>query len=70
MKLSKRDVDVATLIAKNYTNKEIAKELNLSEGTIKEYVSRLLRKTRLDSRTAIAIAYHTGKLNESKLKSE
>jgi DNA-binding NarL/FixJ family response regulator len=36
-------------------NKEIAHELHLSEGTVKEYLNRLFRKLDVTNRTELAI---------------
>jgi len=58
--LTDREMDIAALIAKGYSNKEIANKLFMSEGTIKNYISSILDKTNLDHRTQIAIYYLTG----------
>jgi DNA-binding NarL/FixJ family response regulator len=36
-------------------NKEIAHELRLSEGTIKEYLNRIFRKLGMKNRTELAL---------------
>jgi DNA-binding NarL/FixJ family response regulator len=43
------------LICQAKQNKEIAYELHLSEGTIKEYLNRIFRKLDVKSRTELAI---------------
>mgnify|MGYP001236399256 FL=1 len=53
IKLTPRELDVVFLIIKDYPNKIIAKELGLSEGTVKNYVSNLYRKFNKDSRQAL-----------------
>lgn len=53
--LSFRERQVVDLIAKGLPNKEIAGQLHLSEGTIKEYVSRIFRKTGAGNRTELAV---------------
>jgi DNA-binding NarL/FixJ family response regulator len=55
-----REVDIIRLIAKGLSNREIAKELFMSEGTVKNYISSILSKTGLEHRTQIAIYYLTG----------
>jgi DNA-binding NarL/FixJ family response regulator len=45
---TEREVSVLRLLAGGYSNKEIARSLNLSEGTVKNYVSDILDK--LDTR--------------------
>lgn len=57
---SERELEIVKLIAKGLSNKEIAKELFMSEGTIKNYISTILDKTGLEHRTQIAIYYLTG----------
>lgn len=49
--LSAREVEILKLMAGGYANKEIARALNLAEGTIKNYVSEILTKLDCDDRT-------------------
>jgi len=58
--LTDRELDIAMLIAKGFSNKEIAASLYMSEGTVKNYISSILDKTGLEHRTQIAIYYLTG----------
>lgn len=60
---SERELDIIKLIAKGLSNREIAKELFISEGTVKNYISSVLSKTELEHRTQIAIYYLTGEKN-------
>ncbi|WP_307892796.1 response regulator transcription factor [Bacillus swezeyi] len=60
---TERELDIMGFIAKGLSNKEISKELFISEGTIANYISSILGKTGLDHRTQIAIYYLTGKTN-------
>ncbi len=53
--VSERELDVMMLIAKGFSNKEIATKLFLSEGTVRNYISILLDKLYLRDRTQIAI---------------
>lgn len=53
--LTPREKEVANLVAKGFNNKEICSTLFLSEGTIKNYVTRILDKLELKSRTELAI---------------
>ncbi|HEY0829153.1 MAG TPA: LuxR C-terminal-related transcriptional regulator [Bacilli bacterium] len=39
------------------SNLEIAKELYLTEGTVKKYISEILMETQLKNRTQIALLY-------------
>ncbi|WP_066875127.1 response regulator transcription factor [Clostridium mediterraneense] len=53
--LTPREKEVANLVAKGFNNKEICSTLYLSEGTVKNYVTRILDKLELKSRTELAI---------------
>jgi DNA-binding NarL/FixJ family response regulator len=53
--LSDRDRRVLKLVGKGYTNRAIANELGLSEGTIKNYVHKILNKLDLSSRLEAAV---------------
>lgn len=61
-----RELEIATLIAKGLSNREIASTLFMSEGTIKNYISTILDKTGLEHRTQIAIYYLTGEKGEDR----
>ena len=54
--LSKREQEVAALIAQGLSNKQIAKRLHISQATVKDHVHRILTKSNLPNRTAIAVA--------------
>lgn len=54
-KLSEKEISIIKAIAKGFTNKEIADELFLSEGTIKNNITSILAKLELRDRTQIAI---------------
>jgi DNA-binding NarL/FixJ family response regulator len=59
--LTDREREVLGLIARGMSNSEIGRELFLSEATIKTYVTRVLSKLRLRSRTqAVVVAYESG----------
>lgn len=51
---------IMQLIAQGFRNKEIANELHLSEGTIRNRISDILLELNLRDRTQIAIFWHTG----------
>lgn len=48
--MTKRERDVLHLLAKGKTNKQIALELNISDFTVRDHVSSLLRKQGVTSR--------------------
>ncbi|GGD76038.1 response regulator transcription factor [Paenibacillus nasutitermitis] len=60
---TERELDIMALIAKGMANKEISKNLYISEGTIANHITSILGKTGLTHRTQIAIYYLTGELN-------
>ena len=53
--LTEREKDVLALVAAGKGNREIAREMGLAEGTIKNHVSTILAKLHLRSRTELAI---------------
>jgi DNA-binding CsgD family transcriptional regulator len=58
--LSPREREVAGLLAGGLSNKQIARRLGIRLATVKDHVHRVLRKTRLPSRAAVAAAYRGG----------
>ena len=54
-RLSFREKQVVNLVAQAKLNKEIAYELHLTEGTVKEYLNRIFRKVGVSNRTALAV---------------
>lgn len=59
--LTEREKEIAALVAKGFSNRDIAARLYMSEGTVKNYISAILGKTGLEHRTQLAIYYLTGK---------
>ncbi|MFJ8108938.1 response regulator [Streptomyces sp. NPDC096132] len=53
--LSPRETDILRLVAHGHTNREIAARLYLSEGTVKNHVSRILKRLALRDRTQAAL---------------
>jgi DNA-binding NarL/FixJ family response regulator len=52
--LSRREREVAALLARGYTNRRIAKELTIPEGTVGIHVEYILGKLGLYSRRQVA----------------
>jgi DNA-binding NarL/FixJ family response regulator len=55
------EMEILVLIAKGYSNADIAQRLYLSEGTVKNYSSTIFSKLNVTDRTQAAIlAYRYG----------
>jgi DNA-binding NarL/FixJ family response regulator len=54
-KLTERELDVLRLIAKGINNSDIAAQLHLSEGTVRNHVSAILEKLGVSDRTQAAV---------------
>ncbi|MDP2238725.1 MAG: response regulator transcription factor [Burkholderiales bacterium] len=54
-KISPRERDILALLARGASNKEMARELQLAESTIKIHVQNILRKLNLSSRVQAAV---------------
>lgn len=53
--LTNRELEVLTLITDGRSNREIAKELDISLETVKEHVQHMLRRLKFESRTQAAL---------------
>ena len=53
--LSEREVEVLRLLAQGLTNSEIAEQLHLSNGTVRNYVSSIFSKLNVADRTQAAV---------------
>ena len=53
--LTRREQDVLRLISHGHSNKEIARELHITEGTVKGHVSTILAKLGVSDRTQAAL---------------
>jgi DNA-binding NarL/FixJ family response regulator len=53
--LSERELDVLRLLARGLSNAEIASQLSLSQGTVRNYVSAILAKLEVSDRTQAAL---------------
>jgi two-component system, NarL family, response regulator LiaR len=54
-KLSERETEVLRLVASGFANKTIARELGITERTVKAHVGSILGKLHLESRTQAAL---------------
>jgi two-component system, NarL family, nitrate/nitrite response regulator NarL len=55
-KLTHREADVASLVSHGLHNKQIARELHLSEGTVKMHLHHIYEKLQVRGRTALALS--------------
>jgi two-component system nitrate/nitrite response regulator NarL len=53
--LSPREREIALLVARGLSNKEVARELGLSHGTIKSHVHNILQKLGARSRYSLIV---------------
>lgn len=66
--LTRREVEVLILLARGRSNKEVARELSIGQQTVKTYVSSILRKLDVQSRTQAALyAVQTGLVSTHEL---
>jgi DNA-binding NarL/FixJ family response regulator len=64
--LSRRESQVCGLIAEGRSNKEIATRLCITLATVKDHVHKILRKTGLPNRAAVAAGYREAKLTSDR----
>ena len=55
VQLTEREKDVLKLVALGYTNKDIARTLEIADGTVKGHVKHLLKKLGFKSRVEAAV---------------
>jgi len=56
--LTQRERDIARLVAQGLTNKEIAAQLFLSEGTVRNNIVVIMEKLAVTNRTQLGIVYY------------
>ncbi len=65
--ISEREMEILKLIGDGFSNKEISDKLHLTDGTVRNYVTKLLEKLHLRDRTQLAIFYLKN-LSDSEVK--
>jgi DNA-binding NarL/FixJ family response regulator len=58
--LTSRQREVAALVAKGLSNKQVAQHLNLGEGTVKIHLHHILTKLAVKNRTVLAVMIRRG----------
>ena len=62
--LTKREREVFELLIKNYTTKEIAEKLGISEKTVRNHISNVMQKLQVKGRAhAVVELIRLGELN-------
>ena len=56
--LTEREIEVVELVAQGLDNHEIAAQLFMGEGTVRNHISNILQKLQLKNRTQIAVMYY------------
>lgn len=59
--INDKELEIIELVADGLSNREIAAELYLSEGTVRNYLSAVLEKLELRDRTQLAVFYYRHK---------
>jgi two-component system nitrate/nitrite response regulator NarL len=57
--LTTRERQIVLVLAEGLTNKEIARRLRLTEGTVKVHLHNIYQKLGISNRTALAIRAYT-----------
>lgn len=56
--LTNRELEILELVAEGMSNKEISETLFISEGTVRNYISTMLSKLHLSTRTQLVVMYY------------
>jgi len=64
--LTSREQEVATLVAKGLSNKEIARHLNAREGTVKIHLHNIYEKLAIKNRTVLALRVIESEFSEDR----
>lgn len=56
--ITEKEFEIIELVSKGLSNREIAEQLYLSEGTVRNYLSNILDKLELRDRTQLVVKYY------------
>jgi DNA-binding CsgD family transcriptional regulator len=56
--LTARERDLAALVVKGWSNKQVARELGITEGTMKAHLHNIFQKLGVPNRTALTMLVH------------
>jgi len=62
--LSRREFEVAQLVAKGYSNRKISEVVGLKEQSVKNLVSVIMRKLKCENRVQVALRLSAAKIEE------
>ena len=57
MALTPKELDVLTLVALGYSDKQISKKLKITYGTVRNHIDKAILKLNANNRTHAAIIY-------------
>ena len=57
--LTDRERQIVRLVSEGLSNKEIARRLNIADGTIKVHLHHIFEKLQVSNRTALAAAFRS-----------
>ncbi len=61
--LSPREIEILELVAQGFPNKEIARRVGLTHGTVRWHLQNVYQKLHVRSRTEATVKFYTGKSN-------
>ena len=59
--LTAREKEIVQLVAQGLSNAQVAEQLYISNGTVRNHISTILEKMGLEHRTQIAVRYYAGR---------
>jgi len=63
--LTKRQIEIMKYISKDYSNKEIARELKISIKTVETHLTRIYGSLDVDGRIGAVVKFLTGRYKKS-----